>query len=190
MKNQISITGLPDENTIAKRYTQALFSLAEEQGLAEEFLCQLNEITAVLAMENSCLSGLLSTGKLSLHKQKELLQEVFATSIHPLLQNMLLLMLDKGRGGYFCALLPAYQRLMDEKAGVLPVTAYCPKPLDDLQEVTLTASVAKLCGKQIRLQQEIDATLIGGLKLIIEGTVYDGTIKRKLEKLEERLKYN
>jgi len=187
MINKQSITGLPDENTIAKRYTQALFAIAGEQSLEEEFLSQLTDITAALTADAGSLGELLIMGRLPVSRQKDLLQEVFGAQIHPLLQNMLFLLLDKGRGGYLPALLPAYQQLLDEKAGILAVTAICPSPLEAEQEAGLVAAIAKLWGKQIRLHQEVDTSLIGGLKLIIGGTVYDGSLSRQLEKLEYSL---
>ncbi|MCL1974727.1 MAG: ATP synthase F1 subunit delta [Firmicutes bacterium] len=190
MINQISVTGLPDEHGLSKRYTHALFAIAEEQGLTEEFLTQLTEIDAVLAADNGCLSELLSNGRMPLSKQKSLIEEIFAQRIHPLLLNLVYLLLDKGRGGYLPAVLPAYQQLLDEKAGVLPVIAIGPYAMPAEQANSLTEAVAKLCGKQIRLQQKVEADLIGGLKLIIDGTVYDGSLKRQLDILEHRLKYS
>ena len=187
MISQKTITGLPDENIIARRYAQALFAIGEEQGLEKEFADQLAKIAAALAEDEGRLAAYFSQGRLPLLQQKSLAQEIFAGHIHPLLQNLLFLLLDKGRGGYLPALPGAYQELMDEKAGVLSVTAICPRPFDTEQEAGLTAVIAKLCGKQIRLHQEIDAGLIGGLKLVIDGAVYDGSLARQLDKLEERL---
>jgi F-type H+-transporting ATPase subunit delta len=187
MIEQISITGLPDESIIAKRYTQALFDIAEEQGLEQEFLSQLTDVATVLAADSSRLGELLNAGRLPLRRQKDFLQEVFGERIHPLLQNLLFLLLDKGRGGYLPALLPAYQQLLDKKAGILAVTAICPRPLEAAQEAGLVAAIAKLFGKQIRLHQEVDPGLIGGLKLVISGAVYDGSLARQLEKLENQL---
>jgi F-type H+-transporting ATPase subunit delta len=86
--------------------------------------------------------------------------------------------------------LPAYQQLLDEKAGILPATVFSPHPLQAEQEAGLQESIAKLCGKQIRLRQEVDAALIGGLKLVISGTIYDGSLAKQLDKLEEKLKYS
>ena len=187
MTDQHTITGLPDESIIAKRYAQALFIIAEEQGLEDEFLSQLTEVTAALALDSGRLAQFLAAGRLPLRQQKNLLQDVFGGKINPLLQNLLFLLLDKGRGGYLPALLPAYQRLLDEKAGILVVTAFCPCPLTAKQEAGLNAAIAQLCGKQIRLRQKVDAALIGGLKLIIDGTVYDGSLARQLEKLEKQM---
>jgi len=187
MINQQTITGLPDEHTIAKRYTQALFAIAEEQNLEEQFLSQLTDIAAALAAGAGGLGELLIMGRMPVSRQKSLLQEVFGDQVHPLLQNMLFLLLDKGRGGYIPALLPAYQQLLDDKAGILAVTAISAQPLQAKQEAGLIAAIAKRWGKQIRLRQEVDPSLIGGLKLIIGGTVYDGSLARRLEKLEHSL---
>lgn len=187
MTNQKAITGLPDENIIAKRYAQALFAIGEEQGLEQEFSAQLGDIAVALAEDEGRLAKYLSQGRLPVFQQKNLAQEVFAGQIHPLLLNLLFLLLDKGRGGYIPALPGAYQELLDEKAGILAVTAFCARPLEAGQEADLTAAIAKFCGKRIRLYQEADAGLIGGVKLIIGGAVFDGSLSKQLEKLEESL---
>lgn len=185
MTNQKTITGLPDENIIAKRYAEALFAIAEEQRIEQEFSSNMEYISILLQAEEGRLAELLGQGRLSLPQQKTLIQEVFAGQIHPLLLNTLFLLLDKGRGGYLPALPLAYQRLLDEKAGILSVTAICPRPLQPEQETTLITAIAQISGQKIRLDQEVDESLIGGLKLIIGDTIYDGALNKQLEKLEK-----
>ena len=187
MTSMKAVTDLPDEHVIAKRYAQALFSIGEEQGLTQAFFTQLTGVTAVLAADDGRLAGFLSPGRLSPHQQKSLIKEIFAGQIHPLLENTLCLLLDKGRGGYLPALPVAYQQLLDEKAGILPVTVVCSYPLSSEQQAALSAAIVKISGKDIRLDQEVDASLIGGLKLVIGDTVYDGSLNKQLDKLTETL---
>jgi F-type H+-transporting ATPase subunit delta len=51
----------------------------------------------------------------------------------------------------------------------------------------LTASLQDLVGKQVIMEVETDASLIGGVVARIGGMVYDGSIKTQLERLKETL---
>jgi F-type H+-transporting ATPase subunit delta len=44
-----------------------------------------------------------------------------------------------------------------------------------------------LTGKQVDIDANIDATLIGGAKAQIGSTIYDGTIKNQLNKMRMKL---
>ncbi|MDR2713226.1 MAG: ATP synthase F1 subunit delta [Clostridiales bacterium] len=188
MTNQNTITGLPDENIIAKRYAEALFAIGGEQKIEQEFASQMENISISLMADEGRLTELLGQGRLPLPQQKAIIKEVFAKDIHPLLLNTLYLLLDKGRGGYLPALPLAYQRLLDEKAGILAATVISPRPLEPEQEAGLITAIAQISGKKIRLRREVDESLIGGLKLIIGDTIYDGTLSKQLEKLENSMR--
>ena len=42
-------------------------------------------------------------------------------------------------------------------------------------------------GKDVVLKQEIDPSLLGGITVELEGTVYDGSIRTQLEKMKQRI---
>ena len=181
------LSGLPDENSIAFRYALALLAIGEEQGMEQEFFTQLTDIGAAAAAEGGCLALFLGKGHLPLHQQKELVKEVFAGQIHPMIENLLYLLLDKGRGSYLPSLTIAYRLLLDEKEGILPATLISPRLLEPEQIANVAAAFAGISGHKIRLSQEADPSLIGGLKLIIGDIIYDGTLAMHLDKLEDRL---
>ena len=44
-----------------------------------------------------------------------------------------------------------------------------------------------ISGKDVILQQETDASLLGGLLLELEGKIYDGSIRTQLENMKQRI---
>jgi F-type H+-transporting ATPase subunit delta len=59
--------------------------------------------------------------------------------------------------------------------------------LDDAQRRRLAATFGGIVGKQIDLQVEVDAQVVGALSVRIGDEVYDGTVRRQLEVARERL---
>jgi F-type H+-transporting ATPase subunit delta len=55
----------------------------------------------------------------------------------------------------------------------------------DLAEIK--KKLEELTGKQVDIDAQVDATLIGGAKAQIGSTVYDGTIKNQLGKMRNQL---
>ena len=52
----------------------------------------------------------------------------------------------------------------------------------------VTTAIAKKLGHEVELKNLVDARLIGGVKVVIHDHVFDGSIKYKLETLENTLK--
>ena len=78
------------------------------------------------------------------------------------------------------------ERLLDHlKVVRARVTSAAPLPADQAQQIE--KRLAALTGRKVVMTVATDRALIGGVVTQIGSTVYDGSIKRQLEKLEERL---
>jgi F-type H+-transporting ATPase subunit delta len=51
----------------------------------------------------------------------------------------------------------------------------------------LNDRLRSISGKDVVLQQETDASLLGGLLLELEGKIYDGSIRTQLENMKQRI---
>ncbi len=60
-------------------------------------------------------------------------------------------------------------------------------PLDDGQRDRLAAAMERVTGLPVDLQVEVDPSVVGSLSVRVGDQVYDGTVKRQLELLGERL---
>jgi F-type H+-transporting ATPase subunit delta len=73
----------------------------------------------------------------------------------------------------------------NEYAGIQPVYVHTAYELSDDQKAELTEALEKYTGKSVESHFQIDESLIGGVAVRIEDTVIDGTVRYKLDKLEE-----
>ena len=57
--------------------------------------------------------------------------------------------------------------------------------INSLFSRTLTAQLEKKLGRTIRLTCEMDATLLGGMIVHVDGKVIDGSLRHKLQQIKE-----
>ena len=69
----------------------------------------------------------------------------------------------------------------------MPAVAVTALPLNDAQMQALTKRLEQATGKTVRLKNRVDSTVLGGVRLEMEGKQLDGTIKGRLTELQGRL---
>jgi F-type H+-transporting ATPase subunit delta len=77
--------------------------------------------------------------------------------------------------------------LKDEILGVVPAEATTAVPLGAGEQKRLRASLETMTGRSVRLALNVDPAVLGGARTKIGSKVYDGTLKRRLAMLRERL---
>ncbi|BDG49109.1 MULTISPECIES: F0F1 ATP synthase subunit delta [Parageobacillus] len=175
-----------NKETIAKRYALALFQIAVEKQLLERLEEEIRAVWQALA-ENDEFLSLLTYPKLSLEKKKALIKETFAAVSAPL-RNTLLLLLERHRIDIVPELAQQFIDLVNEARGVAEATAYSARPLTEEEKRALSDVFAKKMGKAtLRIENIVDPSLIGGVKLRIGNRIYDGSISGKLERIQRQL---
>ena len=59
--------------------------------------------------------------------------------------------------------------------------------LTEPERAELGAALAKLTGEKVQAQYTTDAALIGGAVVRIGSTIYDGSVRRQLERMRARM---
>ena len=59
--------------------------------------------------------------------------------------------------------------------------------LNDKQKNAILTKLEKITGKEIELRCTVDPQLIGGMKILIGDTLYEGTVRAKLDGLKNKL---
>lgn len=106
-----------------------------------------------------------------------------ATMVH----NFLRLLLDHHRIRFFAEICDAFDKTVDERKGVVAARVTSAAPLNDAEQASLRASLAKATGKQVNLNVGTDPDLLAGVIVQIGSTVYDGSIRTQLEEMRKRL---
>lgn len=171
---------------VAKRYAVALFQLAQEQNNLEAVEAELQEVKKALG-ENDKFLTIINHPKVSREKKKDMFKTAFK-GVNDSVMNTLLVLVERQREDIIQSMVDYYVELANEARGVADATVYSIRELSDEEEKSLSDLFAKRIGKEkLRIKNVVDKSLLGGIKVRIGNTIYDGTVKRKLEQIERQL---
>lgn len=171
---------------VAKRYAVALFQIAKEQNLLDQMEEELRTVKEVFTKDHGLLS-FLEHPKVTSAAKKTLIVNAFS-ALSKSVQNALQLMVERHRSEAIVATVDEFIELANEAKSVADATVYSVRPLTDAEiEAVSTTFAAKIGKKSLRITNIADSNLLGGIKLRIGNTIYDGSISGKLERLSKQL---
>jgi F-type H+-transporting ATPase subunit delta len=130
--------------------------------------------------------NLMDSPAVSKEEKCGLLRSAFGKA-DQLLQNFLFILCEKRAFYRFSACVAAYFSAMDEAMNILRATAITARPMEERQKEALRRKLSELTGKQVCLETQIDADLIGGIRLRYEGVQLDGSLRSRLDALRRNL---
>ena len=168
-------------NEIARNYAEALFSLVLEEKKLVSIQSEAKELLEVSNNEDFML--LLDSRFLSIKERKEnasLILKDFDID----LVNFVKVIIDHNRIYLLKDILEAFNSLCNESRGVKEGLIYSAFPLNKSTINKIKDKVSQIEKMDVELLLRIDPTLIGGVKVVINSHVYDGSIKNQLEKMQ------
>ena len=168
----------------AKMYGGSLYDLAAEEGLETRILGELDEVQQLLK-QNPDYLRLVSTPNLPKKERCGLLDEALRGQVHLYVLNFLKILCEKGTLRELSGCARAYRIRYNQAHGILEATAVSAVPLTEQQRAALHAKLESLTGKTIDLKTKVDAKVLGGIRLDIEGTELDGTVQNRLTSLRQ-----
>lgn len=170
--------------SIASSYGLALFEIAKEEDRLKEFKQDLEFIQE--ALDQSHLK-FFNQKMISQEDRIALLEKCFKENVQPMVLNFLKLLVVKGRMTNLFEIIKEYKELYNSALGIVEGIVFSTSILSEDQIKGIETAVSKKEGKKVLLTSKIDESLIGGIKVVIEDHVYDGSIKNKITSLQSEL---
>ena len=175
------------KSTVANRYAQALFELAQQHGEVETVEGALRVVRQVF-QDNPDFSLLLQSPRLTKTQKKQLFKQSFI-GLSPLVINVVSMLIDRRRDNEVVAMADEYIELALSARGVAVADVFSATRLSDADKASLSLAFAAQVGKQsLQINNIVDSSLLGGIKLRIGNRIFDGTVRSKLQRLERELK--
>lgn len=174
------------EETIARNYAEALFSLAQGHEGLEVFGDGI-EAVARLIDETPEFRMFLATPRISASDKKDLIRKVFGESLPKMLMNFLLITIDKRRQRLLRDIAREFHALVDEHEGRVHVEVSVARAIDDATLEAVTARLGVLLGKKPVPAVRVKPELLGGVVIRTGDTIYDGSLRRRLLSMRHRL---
>jgi F-type H+-transporting ATPase subunit delta len=103
------------------------------------------------------------------------------------LRNLLAVLINNDRIGDVREVVQAYRAEMQERQGIRSVEIVTARELSEKDRTGLMTGVGKLAGGEIQASFKLDKSILGGTVVRIGSTVYDGSVRGRLERLKEAL---
>lgn len=172
--------------SVARRYIKSLFEVAREEKQADALAPVLQGLQS-LYLERADLRAVLMNPRLPDARKRAVLLGLVGDNPPELLQRFLDLLLAKRRIDVLRYAGLVYQELLDEAAGVRHAQVVAAFPLDQAQERQLGEVLSRKLGATVTVESRVDPAVIGGLMVKVGDLLIDGTIRRRLEQLRDRV---
>jgi F-type H+-transporting ATPase subunit delta len=172
---------------VDKRYAEALINVSVDKNAIDLFQSELTAVSDIYGNESGLRAFMLNP-KNSVDTKKAAIAAIFGGRIQQELQNLLFLLLDKGRISRLNGICQEYMQMADEKRNILNITIMTAIPIDQANIDRISEKFRRLYrSSSVKAVAEVDPTLVGGVKVAVGDKLYDGSVKGRLSKLQSIL---
>ena len=168
-------------------YGEALYSLCQEEHVSDSVLSQLSVLEKSFT-EAPEFIRLLCSPALTKAERCRIVDSSFRGRLQPYLLNFLKILTEKGYMRHFSDCCSAYRDHYNKDHNILPVTATTPQPLNRDQVQRLTEKLSSLTGKTVQVHNQLDPSVIGGVRLDYDGKRLDDTVANRMDAIRNLLK--
>lgn len=171
---------------VAKQYASAIYQASTATGKVDAILHQMEQLAELLHSYPEVLLFWQHPQIKPLSKMQGV-QEVLEQPFMPETASFLMMILEKGRSDILEEVLEQFKHLQLEEQGIIVVKVSTANPLTEEEEQRLIEKLRREYNKEIQLETHVLPELLGGIRIQVEDTVFDSTIRRRLDKMREVL---
>jgi len=172
---------------IARRYASALADVVLKSGETETVKTEL-AVWAQLFVGSADLHNVLGNPAIP-QKGKERVLEQLLEKMKPskTTGNFLRVLLQNNRLGELVEINERFAAVLAERSGIVNAEVISARELPADEKTDFETTLSRLTGKHMQITYSVDECLIGGAVTRIGSTVYDASVRTKLENLKAEL---
>ncbi len=172
--------------TTAKEYGEGLYELARDEHVLEQVHGEVLELSEILKAEPRFLT-LITSRAIEREARVRVVDETFGGRAHTFIVNFMKLLVEKERGDILPDALAYFHQRYNEDMGIVEARVTSAVPLTDNDLEALRQKLHDISKKQVHLLTKVDPSVIGGVRVEMDGRRYDNTIQNKLGRLRQSL---
>jgi|SRR5690554_82781 len=169
-----------------ERYANALIELSDENDSLSEDLQGAILVRDMLLDHDS--QAFLTHPHIADSAKYDLFENAFSGKISQHLMGFLSLMVKKNRESLIVPALAEFINRANRRLGKIKARVVSAKPLKQEQLESIRKILTKQTNMQVDIHAEHDPDVIGGFYILVDGKIFDGTVRTKLNVMKERLK--
>jgi len=175
------------QDPVAARYALALFEFAQARGQVAQAQQALRAV-GQLAAGHTDLRQFLVNPDVEPDQKLDVLSRTLGERWSPLVAAFVRLIVSYGRAASLTAIAEAFEALVDADEGRLRIVVRSAHPLPEALVRRIAGQVERREGKTAEVTTDVNPALIGGVQIVLDHRVIDGSIQRHLTDLRQRLR--
>lgn len=172
---------------IAKVYATALLDTAAQRSEADTVLAELDTLVREVFALEPRLEMLLSSAAIGRHARHAALQEIFGGRASATFLNFLQVLNDHERLDLLRPILTSAIEMNDERNRRLRVVVTSAVPLPEETRLRLENGVRSRFHREPVLIPQVDAGILGGLRIRIGDIQYDASVRNRLDTIRDQI---
>lgn len=168
------------EMSLAHVYARAMLDLALASGEADTMLRELSELAAYLD-RNAELESFFSSPMVQAADRETAIERWFRGRTSDLMVNSLQVLNGKDRLGLLRAVAEAFRIEHEDYHGQIDVFVRSAVVLSDAQRNRISEVAGAIAGKEARLVEQVDESLLGGLIMQVGDRKFDASVATQLK---------
>ncbi|HVA27847.1 MAG TPA: ATP synthase F1 subunit delta [Candidatus Baltobacteraceae bacterium] len=172
--------------TLARRYATAIFSLASEANAVERVGNDLSHMARAIYADDATSSFFIAPTVPRSDKEKAFAQ-TFRAKVDDIALHTLLLLVRKRREAILNDVIAEYRKLELQARGAEPLVLTTARELSESDVRSLVERLERVYSKKFEVTIKRDPSLIGGVRVTMGDRRIDGSVAGRLEELTRTL---
>lgn len=180
---------MKNHTPVARRYAEALADALSDRNEGEQAKVR-DQLAAFadLVENNPDVRNVMLNPSVASGDRKAVLQDLLEhLKADDIARRFLQLLGDRGRMSEVRDVVGAFERLQDERAGVVRAQVASAEPLDKGTLGQIQEALERRLQHKVEITTEIRPELIAGVRTRVGSMVFDGSLKAQLKRLREQL---
>lgn len=173
---------------VAERYAAALYDLAGDRRELDRTVEEMEALGRLVDASPDLARVLASPVIRPDEGRRAVLAVLERQGFSVLLRNFVGVVAANRRLPALRAIVRAFADLAAARRGIVTAAVATAHPLTDVQRAQLAARLATAGYSNVRIDETVDPSLLGGMTLRVGARLYDASIKSRLQRLAYRMK--
>ena len=175
-----------DRRELIHGYATALFQVAAAEGALDRVSDELFAVAKSLEQSYD-LHVALTDINVPAERKQAVIDELLGDRVAPVTRNLVDFVVSQGRAGDLSEMVDGLAHLAAEARDMVMAEVRCAVPVDEDLRQRLAEALSHATGRTIEVKVVVDPGVIGGVYAKVGDQVIDGTVRRKLAELKDRL---
>lgn len=171
-------------DSLYTRYANALLSIAIDEDKVDYYRIEIKNIRTAFLSDNGIIN-LLSSAFIDFNDKEEIINNIYRGNDNVL--NFMKIIVRNRRANVMIKIFNEFIKKCNETLNIKDGYVYSVRKLTEEEIEKIEDGISEKLASRVELENIIDEKLIGGVKVLVEDKIFDGSIKTKIEKLKESL---